>query len=285
MFFKKKPKVDTIATIAKIRYLINTSEKIVIGAGAGLSTSAGLDFGGERFEQYFSDFKEKYNINDMYYGSFCNFESKEEFWGFWSRKIYYNRFSEIPNNLYTTLLNLVKNKDYFVITTNADGCFLRSGFDKYRLFYVQGDYGLLQCSMPCSQKTYKNENMIKKMIEEQNGMAIPSKLIPYCPECYASMTPNLRADDTFVESWGWDRAKDRYENFIRTTFGRKTLFLELGVGQNTPSIIKYPFWSLTSQNQHAKYVCITKEDIQTPKEIACKVITVDDDIKKIIDLI
>ncbi|ONI38370.1 Sir2 silent information regulator family NAD-dependent deacetylase [Candidatus Epulonipiscium fishelsonii] len=285
MFFKKKPKIDSIDNIDKIRYLINTADKIVIGAGAGLSTAAGLEFGGERFDRYFSDFKEKYNINDMYYGSFCNFESEEEFWGFWSRKIYYNRFCEIPTDLYTKLFDLVKEKDYFVITTNADGCFLRSGFDKDKLFYVQGDYGLFQCSVPCSQKTYKNENMIEKMMEEQVGMAIPSRLLPRCPECYAFMTPNLRVDDKFVEPWGWERAKARYERFIRTTLDKKTLLLELGVGQNTPAIIKYPFWSLTSQNQYATYVCITKGDAQAPKEIASKVLSVDDDIKKIIDLI
>ncbi len=284
MFSKVLTIKSTKSYLDKIKYiknLIETSDAIVIGGGAGLSTSAGLTFDGQRFDKYFGDFKQKYNISDMYYGSFANFENQEEFWGFWSRKIYFNRYVDNKSKLYDTLLDLVKDKNYFVITTNADHMFLSSGFDKQRLFYVQGDYGLFQCSIPCHQKTYENELLIKNMMDAQQGMRVPTNLLPTCPVCGSPFTMNLRMDNKFVEDEGWYKALERYENFISNN-NNKILYLELGIGNNTPGIIKYPFWRLTHENKNSNYVCITLDDAYAPEEIQKRSLCIADDIAKII---
>ena len=220
---------------------------MVIGAGAGLSTAAGFTYNGERFKKYFSDFAAKYDIQDMYSGGFYPFATPEEHWAYWSRYIYINRYRDAPKPIYDDLLKLVADKDYFVITTNVDHCFQKAGFDKRRLFYTQGDYGLFQCSEPCCQETFDNESVIRQMIERQENMKIPTELLPTCPHCGKPMTMNLRCDDTFVEDDGWHRAAERYENFLRTRAGGKILFLEFGVGYNTPV-----FGSLRTAKQQTK---------------------------------
>lgn len=220
--------------IKRLKEALNTADAVVIGAGAGLSTAAGLTYSGERFKEHFADFIEKYHIPDMYSGGFYPFGSLEEYWAWWSRHIYWNRYIDAPNLVYKDLLELVKDKDYFVLTTNVDHQFQRAGFDKKRLFYTQGDYGLFQCSEPCCQETYDNEDAVRQMIEQQKDMRIPSELLPVCPHCGKPMTTNLRCDNTFVEDSGWHQAAERYENFIRTRKNLRTLFLELGVGYNTP---------------------------------------------------
>ena len=207
---------------------------MVIGAGAGLSTSAGFTYDGERFEKYFSDFATKYGIRDMYSGGFYPFATPEEHWAYWSRYIYINRYMDAPKSVYETLLKLVTDKDYFVITTNVDHCFQKAGFDKKRLFYTQGDYGLFQCSEPCCQETFENEALIREMVTQQENMKVSTELLPTCIHCGKPMTMNLRSDNKFVEDEGWHRAAERYENFLRTRAGGKILFLELGVGYNTP---------------------------------------------------
>ncbi len=227
--------------IEKLKEKICTADAVVIGAGAGLSTAAGFTYSGERFEKYFSDFQKKYGFEDMYSGGFYPYQTPEEHWAYWSRYIYINRYMDPPSDLYNKLYELVKDKDYFVITTNVDYCFQKAGFDKKRLFYTQGDYGLFQCSEPCCQKTYDNEKVIKQMVKEQKDMKIPTALIPYCPNCGAPMTMNLRADDKFVQDNGWYEAYERYQTFLKTRKEQNILFLELGVGNNTPVIIKYPF--------------------------------------------
>ena len=206
----------------------------MIGAGAGLSASAGFDYSGARFTKYFSDFAEKYGIRDMYTGGFYPFSTLEEYWAYWSRYVLINRYQDAPKPVYAALRKLVQGRDYFVITTNVDHCFQKAGFDKKRLFYTQGDYGLFQCSEPCCQETFENEAQIRAMVERQEDMKIPPELLPRCPHCGKPMTMNLRADASFVEDEGWHRAAERYENFLRTRAGGKTLFLELGVGYNTP---------------------------------------------------
>ena len=198
-------------------------------------------------------------IRDMYSGGFYPFATPEEHWAYWSRYIYINRYMDVPKPVYDDLLKLVADKDYFVITTNIDHCFQKAGFDKKRLFYTQGDYGLFQCSEPCCQETFENEAMIRKMVKRQENMKIPTELLPACPYCGKPLTMNLRADDKFVEDEGWHRAAERYENFLRTRNGQKVLFLELGVGYNTPVIIKYPFWQMTARNPDATYVCINAD--------------------------
>jgi len=271
--------------IENLRDELNNADAIVVGAGAGLSTSAGFTYDGPRFYDNFSDFADKYGFHDMYSGGFYSYKTLEEFWAFWSRYIMINRYENAPKPVYDKLLQVLKDKDYFVLTTNVDHCFQKSGFDKYRLFYTQGDYGLWQCSEPCHQKTYDNEETVRRMYDEQKDMCIPSELVPRCPVCGKSMTMNLRSDMTFVEDEGWHAAAARYQRFLQDHDDRHILFLELGVGGNTPSIIKYPFWRMTMENPHAVYACINYGDAFAPKEITDRSITIDGDIGEVIESI
>lgn len=286
MFLKNKIEKYTknyLEQIDKLNKAIKQADTIVIGAGAGLSTSAGFTYSGERFEKYFDDFIKKYGFDNMYSGGFYAFESLEEHWAYWSRYIYINRYVNPPKPLYENILKLIKDKDYFVITTNVDHCFQKAGFDKKRLFYTQGDYGLFQCIEPCCQKTYDNEKVIKDMVKEQKDMKIPSELLPVCPNCGKPMTMNLRCDNTFVEDEGWHKAAERYQNFIRTRINTKILFLELGVGYNTPAIIKYPFWQMTANNKEATYACINYGQASVPNDIIKKSICINEDIFKVVE--
>ena len=267
----------------RLKQALHDADTVIIGAGAGLSTSAGFTYSGARFTQYFSDFAAKYGFSDMYTGGFFPYSTKEEFWAYWSRYIFINRYMDAPKPVYENLLKLVQGKDYFAITTNVDHCFQKAGFDKKRLFYTQGDYGLFQCSEPCCQETWDNETVIREMVDRQKDMRVPTELIPVCPHCGKPLTMNLRSDDKFVEDEGWHAAAERYENFLRTRKGQKTLFLELGVGYNTPGIIKYPFWQMTYENPNALYVCINRGQALGPKEIAGRAIYVDQDIHEAID--
>ena len=269
--------------IEKLKEKFHTADAVVIGAGAGLSAAAGFTYSGERFEKYFSDFRKKYGFEDMYSGGFYPYQTPEEHWAYWSRYIFVNRYQDAPKPVYENLLKLVADKDYFVITTNVDHCFQKAGFDKKRLFYTQGDYGLFQCSEPCCQETFDNEDVIREMAERQKDMKIPTELLPVCPHCGKPLTMNLRSDDKFVEDEGWHRAAERYEDFLRTRAGQKILFLELGVGYNTPVIIKYPFWQMTAKNPNAIYACINQGQAICPAEIRHKSICINDDISNTIN--
>jgi len=285
MFLKKKiikSTSDYWDSLKKLKEQIENADAIIIGAGAGLSTSAGLEYGGKRFYDNFSDFAEKYGLQDMYSAGFYPFETLEEYWAYWSRHIYLNRYQTIPNQVYNNLLSLVKDKDYFVLTTNVDHQFQKAGFDKKRLFYTQGDYGLFQCSKACQQETYDNETKIKQMTEKQQDMKIPTDLIPYCPHCGAPMTVNLRIDGTFVQDNGWYKASERYSDFLRRYENLHVLYLELGVGNNTPVIIKYPFWNMTSKNKNAVYACINYQEAYCPPQIEKQSICIQSDIGKVI---
>lgn len=270
-------------SIERLKAALETTDAIVIGAGAGLSTSAGFSYTGERFEQYFSDFAQKYGFRDMYSGGFYPYGTLEEYWAYWSRYIMVNRYMDPSKPVYKTLLELVKNKDYFVLTTNVDHCFPKAGFDKKRLFYTQGDYGLFQCSEPCCQETFDNEGIIRAMMEQQRDMRIPASLIPRCPHCGKPLTMNLRADDTFVEDEGWHAAAKRYSDFLRRHEKTTVLFLELGVGYNTPVIIKYPFWRMTAANHKATYACINWGETVCPQEIEKRSICIDEDIGTVLN--
>lgn len=278
----KKSTPDYSAQIKNLQTTLSEADTVVIGAGAGLSTSAGFVYTGERFEKYFSDFAAKYGIKDMYSGGFYPFATLEEHWAYWSRYIYINRYMDAPKPVYDDLLKLVQDKDYFVITTNVDHCFQKAGFDQKRLFYTQGDYGLFQCSEPCCQETFENEAVIREMVKRQKDMKIPSELLPVCPHCGKPLTMNLRSDNKFVEDEGWHRAAERYEDFLRTRAGGKILFLELGVGYNTPVIIKYPFWQMTAKNPDATYACINQGQAVCPQEIEQRSICLDADIGAVI---
>lgn len=286
--------------IEKLKQAIDDVDFLVVGAGAGLSTAAGFFYSGERFDKYFFDFKEKYNIRDMYSGGFYTFEDKETMWAWWSRHIYFNRYIKAPKDTYKKLLNIVKNKNYFVITTNVDHQFQISGFEKKRLFYTQGDYGLWQSVNSKIKKTYDNEKEVYKMLEAQGfiknefgeydvpkdkkiKMKIAKDLIPKCPEDNSDMTMNLRSDDNFVEDEGWHDASLRYSNFIESIKNQKTLYLELGVGMNTPVIIKYPFWKMVSKNKNSIYACINYNEAFCPEEISDRSIIINEDIDIVLD--
>ncbi|MDO4913582.1 MAG: Sir2 silent information regulator family NAD-dependent deacetylase, partial [Bifidobacteriaceae bacterium] len=234
--------------IHKLKNILHEYSTILIGAGAGLSTAAGMTYDGTRFLNNFADFAKKYHLTDMYSAGFYPFASLEEYWAYWSRHILLNRYTPPSKDTYTQLLNLIKEKEYFVLTTNVDHCFQNTGFNKKNLFYLQGDYGLWQCSKPCTQETYDNKKQVREMVHEQQNMKIPTSLIPYCPRCGAPLTMNLRIDSTFVQDSGWHNALKRYERFIQKHEHDKILYLELGVGNNTPAIIKYPFWNYTFTN-------------------------------------
>ena len=266
----------------RLKAALQDCDVVVIGAGAGLSTAAGFVYTGERFEKYFSDFAAKYGFRDMYSGGFYPFATPEEHWAYWSRYIYINRYMDAPKPVYDDLLKLVHGKDYFVITTNVDHCFQKAGFDKKRLFYTQGDYGLFQCSEPCCQETFDNESVIREMVKRQENMKIPTELLPTCPHCGKPLTMNLRSDNKFVEDEGWHRAAERYADFLCTRDGQKILFLELGVGYNTPVIIKYPFWQMTAKNPNATYACINQGQAVCPPEIEQRSICMNADIGQIL---
>lgn len=268
--------------IERLKAALQDCDAVVIGAGAGLSTAAGFTYTGERFEQHFSDFAQKYGIQDMYSGGFYPFPTQEEFWAYWSRYIFINRYQDAPKPVYEDLLKLIQDKDYFVITTNVDHRFQKAGFDKKRMFYTQGDYGLFQCSEPCCQETFDNETVIREMFKRQKNMKIPTELLPFCPRCGKPLTMNLRSDNKFVEDEGWHRAAKRYENFLHTREGGKILFLELGVGYNTPVIIKYPFWQMTARNPNATYICINQGQAVCPQKIEKRSICMDADIGQVL---
>lgn len=274
---------NCLEQIERLKKELVQADAVIIGAGAGLSTSAGFEYTGKRFRQYFSDFEAKYGFHDMYSGGFYPYNTLEEHWAYWSRYIYINRYMDAPKPVYNMLFELVKDKDYFVITTNVDHCFQKAGFDKKRLFYTQGDYGLWQCSEPCCKETFENEEIVRSMMEQQKDMRIPSELLPVCPHCGRKLTMNLRSDDTFVEDEGWHEAAERYQLFIRRHHNMRVLFLELGVGYNTPGIIKYPFWQMTAENPQAVYACINYGEACAPVEIKGRSICINADIEKTLE--
>lgn len=267
---------------SKLKLLLEGADAVVIGAGAGLSSSAGFTYAGKRFHDNFSDFESKYGFHDMYSGGFYPYDTPEEYWAYWSRYIYVNRYMDAPLPVYENLYDIVKDKNYFIITTNVDHCFQKAGFDKSRLFYTQGDYGLFQCSVPCHNKTYDNEEIIRRMVTEQRNMKIPSELVPRCPVCGKPMTMNLRSDDRFVEDDGWHAAKQRYADFLAENAYKHVLFIELGVGMNTPVIIKFPFWQMVYKNPKAAYACINLNGAYAPAEIAFRSVCISDDIGNVI---
>ena len=283
----------------KLQETLQQADAVIIGAGAGLSTSAGFTYDGERFQRYFSDFEAKYGFHDMYSGGFYPFETLEEHWAYWSRFIFLNRYSDPPKPVYQKLLQLVKDKDYFVLTTNVDHCFQKAGFDKHRLFYTQGDYGLWQCGKPCHHKTYDNQEVVRRMVEAQGfrvtaqglelpagaapRMAVPADLVPHCPRCGEPMSMNLRADDTFVEDEGWHQAAQRYSDFLRRHQHMRVLFLEAAVGFNTPTIVKYSFWRMVYEWEDAVYACLNYGEAFAPDEIKKKSICIDGDIGTILN--
>ena len=295
----KRPSGTYAEQVEKLKRALSDCDAVLIGAGSGLSTSAGFTYSGERFERYFYDFIEKYRIQDMYSGGFYPFPSPEVFWAWWSRHIWVNRYMDAPKPVYPALLSLVRDKDYFVLTTNVDHQFQKAGFDKQRLFYTQGDYGLLQSVEPKRKKTYDNEEAIRKMVLAQGfaigasgeltvpegvtlKMEVPTELVPICPDDGKRMVPNLRSDDSFVEDAGWHAASKRYADYLEAHDGQRILLLELGVGGNTPVIIKYPFWRMAEKNRNATYACINFGEASAPGKIVDRSICIDADIGEVL---
>ena len=268
--------------ISQAAQILRDAKIILVGAGAGLSTAAGYTYSGERFHKYLADFEQKYHFDNMYEGGFYPFPTQGEFWAYWSRYIFINRYDQPKNEVYQKLLQLIQDKIYFVLTTNVDHQFQINGFDKQKLFYTQGDFGLFQCPTPCHDKTYDNEKLIRQMIAAQKNMSVPEDLFPRCPKCGEIMTTNLRADDKFVEDDGWHAASKRYYKFLEKYLLDDIVYLELGVGSNTPGIIKYPFWNFTAENPRARYICINKGDAVAPVKIAKQSILIDTDIKSVL---
>lgn len=273
--------------IEKAKQIIANADYILIGAGAGLSTAGGFEYSGEKFDKYFKDFSEKYGFKDMYAGGFYPYKTEEERWAYWSRYVYINRYLEqTPNKAYSKLFDLVKDKDYFVITTNVDHQFQIAGFDKNKLFYTQGDYGLFQCSVPCHDKTYDNKELIEKMYREQKNGKVPTELIPKCPVCGRNMEMNLRADDKFVQDAGWYEHAEFYQEFLDKIKDKKVVLLEIGVGYNTPVIIKYPFERMTYQNKNFNLIRINKDYPIATEENKNKTICFDENTMQVLqDLI
>ncbi|WP_194609774.1 SIR2 family NAD-dependent protein deacylase [Clostridium vitabionis] len=296
------PKMSFDQKISVLQEQLANVDAVVIGAGSGLSTAAGYTYSGERFEKYFADFGRKYGFRDMYSGGFYPYQTMEEFWGYWCRNIWINRYAQIPSDLYERLLALVRDKDYFVLTTNVDHCFQRSGFDKKRLFYTQGDYGLFQSSSPgkaARNKTYDNYEVIRRMILSEGyqigkneelivpkdtaiRMTVPSDLVPVCPDDGKLMTTNLRCDDSFVEDEGWHQAALRYQDFLRRHERLRVLYLELGVGMNTPVIIKFVFHRLTRENPRAFYACVNQGEAYFPDDIASRSVAINADAGRVL---
>lgn len=287
---------DEIYRLKKEMEMVNV---IIVGAGAGLSTSAGFTYSGERFRRYFFDFIDKFGIQDMYSGGFYPFPEEEIKWAWWARHIYYNRYINPPKPVYKDLFKILSNKDYFIITTNVDHQFQREGFDKSRLFYTQGDYGLFQSTNPNNKNTYDNEEWVIRAMEAQGferdskgvfcvpknreiTMKIPSELIPICMDDGHKMKMNLREDLSFLEDDGWHKAAARYQEFLSKNNKNKVLYLELGVGRNTPGIIKYPFWRRVLDNENSIYACINYDDAVCPQEIQDRSICINGDIGEVL---
>ena len=287
------------ALIEKLKEAVQEADALMIGAGAGLSTAAGFTYSGERFRRWFGDFAAKYGFSDMYTGGFWRYENMETFWAYWSRYIWVNRYMDPPKSVYDDLFKLARGKDYFVLTTNVDHCFQKAGFDKDRLFYTQGDYGLFQCSKPCSQVTWDNEGMVRDMLLAQGygigegnaltlpegatpAMAVPTALLPKCPNCGRPLTLNLRSDDKFVEDAGWHAAAKRYRAFVDGHARDRVVYLEIGVGWNTPGIVKYNFWNQANENPNAFYTCLNYDDARLPRELVDRGIGIEGDCAEVI---
>ncbi|MGN1140860.1 MAG: Sir2 family NAD-dependent protein deacetylase [Oliverpabstia sp.] len=266
----------------KLKEAIQEADAVIIGAGAGLSSSAGYEFGGERLNKNFGDFVAKYGMTDMYTGCFADFETNEERWAYWSRWAWINRYEPIPKDTHKKLLKLLKDKDYFVLTTNIDHTFQRAGFPKERLCYTQGDFGLFQCSKPCHMDTYDNKDILQKMISKENNMRVPKELIPHCPKCGREMDFNLFWDDTFVRDKGWHIAHERYLKYLENHQKGFILYLELGVGFNSPGVIKVPFWNMAAQNPESVFASVNLTLPCCPEFLQDRSIILQADIDRVI---
>ena len=271
-----------ILRLNKAKKAIDEADYIIIGAGAGLSTAAGIDYTGKRFEKYFKDFIEEYGFTDMYSSGFYPFKSQEEKWAYWARHVFANRYDVGKTSVYQKLLKLVEDKEYFVLTTNVEHQFWINGFDDERIFATQGDYGFLQCEKACHDKLYPNREQVFEWVEKTENFRIPSDLVPKCPVCGGEMDLNLRKDNYFVEDDKWHEMNKNYYNFLDNIDG-KFVFLEIGVGFNTPGIIRYPFEQMIYNNSDATLIRLNLDYPQAIPENKDKTISFDENVEEILD--
>ena len=269
--------------ILQAKQAIKQADYIIIGAGSGLSTAAGLLYSGEKFEKDFREFIEKYHFDNLYSASFYEFKTQEEKWAFFAKMIKLNRYNEKPLKLYQELYEIVKNKEYFVLSTNVDGQFYNSGFDKDKIFEVQGDYSYLQCENACHNKLYNNKELVEKWLRNTKNCKIPSDLVMKCPVCGGNMDMNLRKDANFVQDENWYRQSEKYEDFLSRSKGKNVVLLEIGVGFNTPGIIRFPFERMTAISEKTTLIRINKDYPNPMLEIENKTISFDEDTNKIIE--
>ena len=268
--------------INKMKQLLKEADCILIGAGSGLSTAAGLKYSGENFQKNYKEFMQKYHFEDLYSASFYEFKTQEEKWAFFSKMILLNRYNK-PLTLYKELYDIVKDKNYFVITTNVDGQFEISGFDKEKIFAVQGDYKYLQCENACHNKLYDNSEIVKKWTANMKECKIPSELVMKCPVCGGNMDMNLRKDDKFVQDENWYKQLKAYKDFLKEMKNKNVVLLEIGVGFNTPGIIRFPFEKMTIENSKTRLIRINKNYLKCFLDIADKAITFTEEVKQILD--
>lgn len=269
--------------IIQAKQAIKQADYIIIGAGAGLSTAAGLLYSGEKFKKDFKEFIEKYHFEDLYSASFYNFKTQEEKWAFFAKMIKLNRYNETPLKLYQELYEIVKNKEYFVLSTNVDGQFYNSGFDRKKVFEIQGDYSYLQCENACHNKLYNNRDLVEKWLQNTKDCEIPSNLIIKCPVCGGNMDMNLRKDENFVQDEHWYEMSQRYDEFLNKIQNKNVVLLEIGVGFNTPGIIRFPFEQMTANNVKTTLIRINKDYPLPMLEIRNRTISFDEDTNKIIE--
>ena len=269
--------------IENARKVINEADYILIGAGAGLSTAAGLEYSGDKFKNNFGDYIDKYHFTDLYTATFYDFRSQEEKWAFWARLINLNRYNKEPLKLYSEIFDLVKHKEHFVLTTNVDAQFEIAGFNKDNIFATQGDYGMLQCSKACHNKLYSNKELVEKWLKDTNDCKISSDEVMYCPVCNEEMDVNLRKDSYFVEDDYWYKQNDKYSEFLNKIKGKKVALIEIGVGFNTPGIIRFPFEQLVKENEYYTLIRINKEHSESWNDLGNNLIAFNEDTNKIIE--
>ncbi len=269
--------------IQMAREKLDQADAIVIGAGAGLSAAAGLDYSGPEFKKEFADYIDKYKFPDLYSSSFYDFPTEEERWARWARHIDYARFRPDAFPLYRELLELVKDRNYFVITTNVDVQFRKAGFDPEKIFEVQGDYGLMQCAVGCHPKVYSDKETVENILHHSHDLTVDSAYVPVCPVCGGNMDVHVRKNQFFVQDENWDKAAERYEKFMAHYADKgSVVLLELGIGFNTPAIIRYPFEQITYRNPKATLIRLNSDYPHGPKETAARTISFTENMEKVI---
>lgn len=258
------------------------AEYVLLGGGAGLSAAAGITYSGKRFTEHFEPFINKYGFTDLYTSSFYPFRTEEENWAYWAKHISINRFEIGATRLYEDLFQLVKEKEYFVISTNVESQFVKAGFPEDKVFEIQGDYSYLQCEKGCHDTLYYNEAVVKEMIEQTRDCRIPTDLVPKCPVCGGRMDVNLRKNGYFVQDEKWYESERRYKEFLSSTTEERIVYAELGVGFNTPGIIRYPFERMTYNNVNATLIRFNLEHPEGAPENKFRTIAFTEDMQKIV---